>query len=367
MGARPLVLGLLCTLPASVFTGACLVGGRLFDRLGYRRLVLGSVLTSVILWSLMAPASQVWHLLGLVTVDGLAAALFYPPLLAWLGALTIANTRVLNRALSSFNLASCLGVMLGPLLIGHIWEGAGSSSFYVVAALGLVMMVLVAVTPSSPETSATGAESETPSEPRASAGEIRRFVIVTRLGNFGANFAIAIVRTMFPKLGITLRFSAAVIGNAIVGIYVAHLVLFWLAGRSSKWQYRSWVLWLGAPVGIVGMTLAAVARTPLAFTMAFAIAGVCSTVTWVTSLFYGMHSRPEARGASMATHEAIAVGGWAMGPLLGGLAATWFDLRASFVLAAVVLLLAGLGQLVAWRCLGEEQAAPHLPGGIKEN
>ena len=105
------------------------------------------------------------------------------------------------------------------------------------------------------------------------------------------------------------------------------------------------------------MILAAMARTPLVFAVAFMITGMCIAVTYLTSLFYGMHSRPEARGASMATHEAVVGGGMVVGPLLGGLVATWFSLRAPFVLGAVVLLLAGLGQLMAWHWLRQEQSA----------
>lgn len=356
MGAQPLVLGLLGTLPSGVYTFICLVGSHLSDRVSHRRLVLGSVITSVVLWSLMAPANHIWHLLALVTVDGLGAVLFWPPLEAWLSTLAGISAKRLNRVLSSFNMAWCLAAMLGPLLVGYLWTVAGTNTFYYAAGLALAIIALVAATPSRAEPTVV-AESEKRPEAYASASETRRFMIVGRLGNFAACFAIGIVRTMFPKLGDTLGFSAVVIGNVIACLYVIRLVLFWIAGRSRGWQYRAWVLWLGVPVGIVGMVLSALARTPLAFAVAFMIAGMCLAVTYLTSIFYGMHGSPKARGASMAIHEAIIGGGFMMGPLLGGLVATWWGLRAPFVLAAVVLLVAGGGQLVAWYRLRSQQSA----------
>jgi len=356
LGATPLTLGLLGTLPSGLYTFACLVSGHLSDRIGHRRTVLMSVITLAVLWSLMAPANEVWHLLALVTVGGLAHAMFWAPLEAWLAALASANVKLLNKVLSWFNVAWCLGVMLGPLLVGYLWTVAGTNSFYFAAALTLVIIALVATTPSGPEPR-TAVQSEKRQGAHAPDSETRRFIIVGRLGNFAACFAIGIVRTMFPKLGDTLGFSAVVIGNMIACFYVTRLVLFWVAGRSSRWQYRGWILWFGAPVGIVGMLLAARAQTPMAFVVAFMIAGVCITVTYLTSIFYGMQSHPEVRGASMAIHEAVVGGGMVVGPLLGGLVATWFNLRAPFLLAAVVLLLAGVGQLVAWRRLRDQQ--PH--------
>ena len=251
---------------------------------------------------------------------------------------------------------------VGPLLGGRAWQMAATNTFYYAAALGLVMVVLAVRTPGSPRLTASAAGNANPAPPTAPPQTNRRFIIVTRLGNFGGCFSIGIVRTMFPKLGDTLGFSTVIIGNVIACFYVSRLLLFWLAGHSSRWQYRGWVLWLGVPVGALGMLLAAAARTPLGFGAAFMISGVCLGVTYVTSIYYGMDSGPAARGATMGIHEAIVGGGMLVGPLLGGLVATWFSLRAPFLLGAVVLVLAGVAQLAVWRCCRSELAPSTTSG-----
>ena len=100
--------------------------------------------------------------------------------------------------------------------------------------------------------------------------------------------------------------------------------------------------------------MAALGRRPPGFVVAFMMTGVGGGVSCMLSQFYGLHGRSASKGASMAMHEAAVGSGMVAGPLLGGLSATYFNnLRVPFVLAAGVMLLAGLAQLTTWRPLSK--------------
>ncbi len=349
LGANPTILGLLGTLSAATYTLGCLISGRLSDRWGRRGAVLTSVALSAGCWVLMAQASAVWQLLMLVTIGGALMSLFWPAVMAWLSDLTAGGAPALRRVLGVFNVAWCSGMIVGIWLAGVLWDLMGPNTFYSIVAMAVVVAAVVATVPTR-RTRVPAAD--TPDQGPADAGtppETQRLMAVSRIGMFGGWFARAVIFTMFPKLGTTLGYSGTTIGLIIGLASVLTLVVFGAAGITTHWQYRTWPLWLITPVATAGIALGAIVHSPTLFWVAFAMVGGSAGIGYVLSQFYGLHGPGDKRGASMGMHEAVLGAGMMFGPLLGGLVATWFELRAAFVLAAIVALLAGLAQIVTWR------------------
>ncbi len=350
MGVSPTILGLLGALSAGAYSLGCLLSGRLSDRLGRRRAAVTSVVLVAGVWLLLGQATAPWQLLALVTMSGGLLSLFWPPTMAWLAELTSGTDRALRRTMGVYNMAWSAGAIVGAPLAGVLWEVAGSDSFYYAVVVPLLVLILLSTTPTR-----LGAQVTPPSVQKPEAGpshqEIYRFVVASRIAMFTGWFGRGVMDTMFPKLGTVLGFSSPTIGLVISMSFVVMIMLFGVARSTSSWQYRTWPLWLTTPLGMVGMLAAVLARSPVQFALAVMLTGTCAGVGYVLSQFYGLRGPTDRRGASMGMHESILGAGLVAGPVLGGLVATWLGLRTAFGLAAGVMILGGLAQLITWRYL----------------
>ncbi len=362
LGASPTILGLLGTFSGAMYTLGCLFSGRLSDRVGRRRTILTCVVLLAGCWTLMANATHLWQLLGLVTMGGALVSLFWPSVMAWLAELTSGSDRALRRVLGVFNAAWSGGAVIGMILAGVIWDLAGPNTFYCLVAFVLMIALLARTVPIDVAPWAASSPRQQPPEDLPPGPDTYRLLVTSRIGVYAAWFGRGVIITMFPKLGTALGFSSTIIGIIISLSLVPTVVTFGVASSTSRWQYRTWPLWLGTLTGIVGMALAALARTPAGFAAALMITGVFAGMSYTLSQFYGLHGRANEKGTSMGMHEAAIGAGVVTGSLLGGLVATYFNLHAPFALAGLVALLAGLAQVAVWPRLGKGSTPPQLPG-----
>jgi len=347
LGAGPGLLGLLGAVGGATYTLLCLCSGVVADYFGPRRTARLAVALMIVVWLAMAAVGRMGLLLGIVVASGAIMALFWPSMMVWVANLSSGQPRELGRALGLFNISWSTGVVLGMVAAGALWDWVEQDSFYYSVGAGILILVLLQLTPGG----ASRGSERTSDQPSALSHPAlrRRLRIAGRVGVFASFFCTAMIRALFPKVGEVLGYSSALVGWAAGMSYLSAMIIFALARTTTGWQYRPGKLWLAVPVGVVGMVLATSAHAPWQFLLGFSLVGFCGGISYLTSQFYGLHQPEYQRGASMRHHEASVGAGVVAGPLLGGLVAEYTgQLSAAFALAAAVLALAGLVQIVLW-------------------
>jgi len=347
LGASPTMLGILGCLGGGIYALSCLGSGAVVDRFGPRRATRLAIVLTIVVWLAMVRAGSIELLLALVVASGVIGAFFWPSLMVWVAELSSGQARGLGQALGVFNISWSTGGLVGFVIAGALWDEVGQGSFYFSVAAGMVILVLLQLTPGGAGRRGEHSPEDLVTLPHTALG--RRLRFAGRIGVFASFFAATTVRALFPKVGDTLGYSSALVGWAVGIPYLSSIAIFALARITSRWQYRSWKLWIAVPTGAAGMVLATLAHAPWQFLVGFFLVGVCAGISYLASQFYGLHQPEHRRGASMRHHEAAVGAGAVAGPLLGGLVADYAgQLSAAFALGAGVMVIAGLVQIALW-------------------
>lgn len=345
LGASPLVLGLIGTVGSLAYALSCTVSGAVSDRVGRKPLAITACLVSATVWLAMGRAPNPYYLVALAPLSGAALAFFWPPAQAWLGELSGASPQRLNHNLSLFNIAWTIGIMTGPWVAGQTWDYGHLLPFAIGTALGLLGAALLAGIPARAASGAPPPAVKVSAPPRM----VQLFLLLAWVGNWASWYARGTVSTLYPKLGLDLAHSHALIGTLILVLGVAQLFAFALARFTVRWHYSLGILMAAEVLGLVGMAAGAWVRTPLWFAVAFSAVGVCAGVTYVSSLTYALHGQAGSRGKRSGLHEAVLGMGAVAGPLVGGVLGEVFGLRASFVAGAVAFAAAIVVQAALFR------------------
>jgi MFS family permease len=341
--APPLLLGLLGTATFLVSVAMNVVGGHLSDRLGRRMVTLLSCGVCIVGWFGLLTVQTIWQLLALSTLSGIGLGLLWPPVEAWLADLCGDNPRLLKRNIGLFNMAWTLGLVVGPLVAGPAWEAWGERLFLLPGALAIVSLILTLLTPPAPHS-----EHSVPPPDHVHPESVRVFMFMAWCGVFAGAFARGLLNAMFPRVGVDLGYSHTLIGRLIFVLAAAMFVSFTITRISSRWQYRLPLLIASVFLSIFAMLLGAVADNPWWFALSFAVAGGALGLTYVSGITYVLHAGAEGRGKRLGVHEAMMGSGLIFGPLCGGLAGQYLNLRAPFLVAAGVFALALVGQIILW-------------------
>jgi predicted MFS family arabinose efflux permease len=127
----------------------------------------------------------------------------------------------------------------------------------------------------------------------------------------------------------------------------AQALMFFLMGRIRLWSYRFEALMMALILPLMGLTLAWVGSSAVVFGTAFCAVGLGAGMMYTMGLFYSVHGH-HAKGSNAGMHEAVAGSGSLLGPILGGVAARSYSLRAPGVLSMAVIVTAMVIQCVVW-------------------
>jgi MFS family permease len=307
--------------------------GRLADRHGRRRLLVGGAMAFGVIVALHATATHVAVLVLLRLLLGAAEAFFFVAGFATLADLAPPERE--GEALSFNSLALFLGLAIGPL-IGDALLAVGG---FGLAWLGGAVLALIAVALAArvPETGDSGAVTEP-------IPLFHRTAIGPGLMLFAGVAAMAVFLAYAPLHGAALGLDTTSTVLLVFGVVVVTLRLTFakLPDRVPPRQLIPGALAASA----VGLGLAATGGGP-GLLAAAALSGV--GVAFLTpSVFVAIFSivPPAERGAAAATTSIFIDLGFGGGPLLAGLVVAGADIPMGFAVAALAAVLAAVLSLL---------------------
>jgi MFS family permease len=332
--ANPIQLGLVGTLASSIHMGMAHLMGHLSDRLGRRRLIIAAPVLFLTTCLLMTQVGEVWIILALSVVNGLALSIYWPSLQAWIADHpTGTGQGGLARDIGTFNLSWTAATLAGPIFSGFLYGIYPRLPFLVAAAIALMLFILVFT--SVHESRLTPAMTAFPVD-TATSNRRKSFLYAAWVANFASWFIMGNTRYQFPKLARELNIAPHIIGLLLGFIGLALFTGFFLLRRTDRWLFSRAYLFGAQILALAGISLLVVSKESTLFALGFVMIGLSCSVTYYSSLYYAVHLLAE-KGRGTGLHESILGGGAVLGPILGGVAAQYAGLRAPYLLCLAVL------------------------------
>ncbi len=345
-GSIDLSLAIKSALVFSVFgifaAASYPVMGRLSDRLDRRKpFVLTGLIGFVVLSAACAKINTFEQLLIIRAAQGIMVGVMIPAILAMLTHVSTSENR--GRSMGIYSTIRGTGSAIGPATGGVIAGFWGfDAGFYACAALGLVSILLVSIfvnetyeTPKIPETRGV-------SKKRTefnSNSDIKLLAYAT----FTTMLAIMIVATLLPVYEQHLNASIGGLGIVLSAYFSARLIfqtpIGILSDRIGKRKLVAAGLLVTALL-VVGM---AYTTTTLQLLTLMFIAGMTSAVVNVPALASGADlSSPGTVGEQMSLFPMVSAIGMVVGPLLGGMFATYLGFASPFYVCAGLMVVVGV-------------------------
>ena len=345
-----------------------LLGGRLTDRFGRRKMIILSVVSGVVWFVGFAYVREVWQIALLVAIESsIGWPLFQTASNAMVADLLPARRR--QEAFSITRVAMNLGVVLGPA-VGAVARGWGVSyrQLFLAAAAGCLLMVVMmaAFVRESRPASAASAAPHVDRSGRSGYAIVladRRFLLfcavavlpVFCMGNFGSIYSVYI--TGF--LGVPISTWGWLLAMNALIVAVAQYPLV----RAVKWKNRMVLMAISSALLGLGIGGSAFASTLLSLVILVAITSVGEVLLSPIAAAEVSDFAPEAvRGRYMGVWTVVWNGGAALGPAFGGWAMDTIGGREAFF----VLLVVGLAGAALFLSLAPSWGRRHSGAGLPQ-
>jgi MFS family permease len=335
-----LILGitLLATLPLQV------VGGALCDKVGRRPVLIVAILGSMILYGGLALTTDLTVIVALIAFE---AAFGWAQYITASNAI-IADVTTMEQRTEAFSVSRVAlnaGIALGPLVALPLLARDPSFRLNFIASTVLCAGFLVIVLVWLKETRPAGVRAGSVLASFRGYGDVvddrvmLAFCLITLLPNYAFGQIWATMPVMLSDLhGVTAeRWSVALIVYGLCMVALQYPVIRILGRRDLMLLMSLSCLALGAGIGAAAFvpwpaTLACIAAIAVGIVLLIPIGST------VVSRLAPVH----LRGRYMGVWTLVYIGGYAMGPLLGGWALDRLGGRVSFALTAAVCALGAL-------------------------
>jgi MFS family permease len=342
------------------------VGGAVADRIGYRQVIVWSMIGSAVLTALLVHAPNLVTVVLVALLAGSFNQAYRPAAQAWVVELTPMNRQVMVFSFLrlTFNLGSTLGPLGAALLLVYYSYGV---LFYADATGSLVfgLVALVALKDSS----AAPPEPSAAAEPPVRAGGYRQVLADGRFVLFVVGLFLTAIT--YIQLSATLPLFVMHSGHTkqtyALLLAVNGFVVIVFEVLLSRWTQR---LPIGLPMA-AGMALLGIGYLMYLGPTTIGLL-VVATVVWTFGevvatpsmmAYPGMVAPPELRGRYIAAATVPQQAGYSVGPLVGVAAWQWWGdgvwlVVGPFALVAAVLTAVGAGLRRRPQAVSSESLTP---------
>ena len=340
LGADPAAVGSVAAV--SAFTGVLfsIPVGMLSDRVGRRKILLGSAFVFATAPFLYLFVTNLWQLALVRFYHGLATAAFIPVAMALVADL-FSEER--GERMGWFSTATLLGRFVAPLaggaLIGLLAFNPSLSykAVYVLCAVAGILALLCILTIREPEKASVRLRTWSEMFKALRAVMSDRAILVTSGAEAAVLFAYGTFETFLPLYSLSRGLTAYEIGVCLSAQVISLALTKPIMGRFSDKHGRPPQIFAGALIGAVSIGGFALFGSFVPFLLLSVFFGVSmSTLTSATSAFIADLSRT-GRGSAMGVLGSIMDIGHTTGPLVAGMVAGTLGYYFSFITAAAVL------------------------------
>lgn len=348
--ASPLTLGMLGFTSGLTYISLCVLFGKLSERWQRKNVVIVGCAVFIAASLLLSFSSRIYQIYLSMSLLGIANAMFWPAMEAWIAEKQ--SKRSLVQRMALFNISWSAGSTPGPLIGGLLYEVNSKLPFYFAFITSIfILFILLWKTPKLNLVT----ENKTLSDKTLSLKDPPRnfslYIAISRIANFTLWLSMGVIRYVFPKLGTQLGISPMFLGLLMLTLCLSQTLTFYVLGAIRQWHYRMVPLVFFQLLAIIGLVVFFMISSLPLFFLAFVFMGVGIGMTYSSSLFYSLNIAYR-RGPSAAIHETVLGAGNLLGSLMGGIVAQKFSLRAPYLVLATVVLGGILIQVLIRRYYG---------------
>ncbi len=330
-GATSLKLGTVNVVGQAFRLPVSLTAGRLSEKVGRSWVMIPASVVLVFACFALTQAKSYGQIVLFYSIGITALGAFYPSLQALIA--DVSKHGELTKNLSWFNTGWCIGAasagFIGSILVGIKLTYA----LYAGAFCGLAAIILIVFWRNSPI--------RRPRSTRLTVGQTEyhppSLLLIARMGHFTAFFSFAIVRILFPELGLSLGWSegnVAIVGSMLLYGQAAGILT---SSASPWWRGKYWPQVAALGTMLVSGLAIGLASHPGILGSAFFFIGASLGITYPAALYHGMSARKKL-GKNAGIHESLIAAGNIFGCLFGGIVAQRISDRAPYFLIAIVAL-----------------------------
>jgi len=338
--------GIIFAAPFATAFFATPVWGTLGDRYGRKLMVVRAILGLGVAQILIGLSGDIYQLLAFRLLQGLISGY----IAASLALVSITTpTEKIGYALGLLQTASAAGTVLGPSIGGILADLISYRTiFFIIAGLcflgGFLIWKLVReeVIPPAGGVQATIPKVRDNIRHFASHPRLRTIGLLILSAQAGALMIEPIFALFIEQFKSDTKFLATLVGGifSIAGIFMVISAPWW-GKRNDRFGYRKNLF--TAATG-TGLSYAAHALVPGLLSLAFLRAGLGFFRGGILHSLFSLtsqHVGPERRGGIIGIASSLAILGNTLGPLIGGMIAGHYGIRAVFAVNSVVFLLMG--------------------------
>lgn len=340
MGASQLLLGIIGATGGLVYSFIPLIMGAASDKIRRRKTpILAAMLLYGTACFLYILADEPWALVPIKAVELFSAAMFWPSVEALLTELCGENV---ERNLRKFNLSWSSAAVIGPAVGGGLISLYGAIAPFLVSSVFSVAVAAAAAISIMEPSDAQGGYRRSRPEAGSTSGLVMMAVVSVIL----FSFILGIIFNLFPAHATILGIPAYEAGLALFINGFARFAMFSVAYKIEGEIGKAEMFFAGSAALILASAIAAVSRTTVMFSIAFAIYGLGAGILYAAAIALILRWAEHARGYGAGLFESLIGVGYLLGSLAGGTAAEYISLNAPYMLALLLSIIVTLYHLI---------------------